>query len=180
MGTYKDHNYYNVAFAERKHYHTHWRESYYVPMWEVIIGILDIIKPGRILDVGCGTGQFAAMLEDYGYTDYAGFDFSTVAIELARKASKQKFYVGDAREVQCYDYDTAICLETLEHADDLKILQNIRHGATVIFSVPDFDDQAHLRHFSSIQQVRDRYSPLLEFKLLIKFDRFFIGRAIKK
>lgn len=180
MGSYKDHKYYDVAFAERKHYHANWRESYYVPVWEYVFLMLE--KSSKILEVGCGPGQFAAMLYEYGFNNYLGFDFSQVAIDLARKASRQIFYHGDARHPDNFhvEYDTIICLETLEHADDLAILKNIKQGATVIFSVPDFDDPAHVRYFTDIKQVRARYESEIDFKSLVKFDRFFIGKGIKK
>ena len=47
-------------------------------------------------------------------------------------------------------YEIVICLETLEHLqDDLAVIEKIKPGAYVIFSVPNFDYESHVRHFIS-------------------------------
>jgi ubiquinone/menaquinone biosynthesis C-methylase UbiE len=47
------------------------------------------IKPGRILDVGCGTGENAMFLAENGCS-VAGVDIAHRAIELAREKAKKR------------------------------------------------------------------------------------------
>ncbi len=47
------------------------------------------IKPGRILDVGCGTGENALFLAEKGCS-VAGVDIAPRAIELARKKAAER------------------------------------------------------------------------------------------
>ena len=60
-------------------------------------------KPKRLLDVACGTGTMALMLEAEGF-EVAGFDLSPGMIEEARRKARKKFKtmrfeVADAAEV---------------------------------------------------------------------------------
>jgi SAM-dependent methyltransferase len=53
------------------------------------------LKPGRALDLGCGTGTNSRYLSDHGW-DVTGIDFVPRAIEAARgKAPRAKLVVGD-------------------------------------------------------------------------------------
>jgi ubiquinone/menaquinone biosynthesis C-methylase UbiE len=59
---------------------------------------------GRVLDVGCGTGEHALMAARAG-CDAVGIDISTSAIRLARSKARERgirarFEVGDARQLE--------------------------------------------------------------------------------
>src|ERR1700751_1119128 len=81
-----------------------------------------------ILEVGCGGGFRAKMiLQEYSGI-YRGFDFSAEAIRNAsyRTGRPELFFVADALDSRSYmgDYDTIVCMETLEHVDhDLEIIR---------------------------------------------------------
>ncbi len=182
MGYYRDKEFYNDVFTRYKKYHTGWSQSDYLPLWEKVIERLKALEPGRILEVGSGPGQFAAMLFDHGFTNYIGFDFSEKGVEHARRQSDQEFYIADARKITSYTskYDIMICLEVLEHTDDLTILGNLRPGTKIIFTVPDFDDRAHLRHFKSVEEVVERYKDSMFIDNVTYFDRFFIVTGTKE
>lgn len=82
-------------------------------------------RPGRALDLGCGTGTNAITLTQHGWKT-VGVDFSPKAIATARKkAAKYKlkidFYLGDVSDLSFlkgpYDYILDIgCLFTLQPA----------------------------------------------------------------
>ena len=56
------------------------------------------IDGGRVLELGCGTGTFAALLAEYGY-DVSGIDLSPSMIKVARrKYSGMHFEMADMRE----------------------------------------------------------------------------------
>jgi len=63
----------------------------------LLLGVLPA-APGRIADLGCGTGTLSRLLVDEGY-EVDGLDFSPAMIELARaKVPEARFTLGDASD----------------------------------------------------------------------------------
>ncbi len=69
---------------------------------------------GRVLDVGCGTGELALLLAARGH-EVVGLDASQVAIERARRKASERglkatFLVGNALELEAPQrpYDTVV------------------------------------------------------------------------
>jgi 2-polyprenyl-3-methyl-5-hydroxy-6-metoxy-1,4-benzoquinol methylase len=122
-----------------------------------------------IIDLGCGTGRFAKLLQLNGYSRYLGIDFSTRRIEEARSyVPSFRFAVANvfspSLRALCLDYDVFILLEVLEHLeDDRALIRSIPAGRLVILSVPNYDSAGHVRRFESHEQVRERYDDLLDF-----------------
>ena len=113
---------------------------------EIYMMVASMCK-GKTLDMGCGTGDLRMFLpRDFNYT---GFDFSNAA-------KGDCFHVGNIYEYPLEGYDTYVCLEVLEHVDDIAVLKRIPSGVPVIFSVPSFPDAAHLRTYT-MQMMIDRY-----------------------
>ena len=106
MGKEKESKYYDKIYQESESYSCHYKESWYYPMWKIV---RNMMTEGKVLEVGCGTVQFAQMLSSYGY-DYTGFDFSKQAISMCRYGN---VFVGDARKKESYkgEYDTVVCLQ---------------------------------------------------------------------
>jgi SAM-dependent methyltransferase len=120
------------------------------------------IVTDRVLDIGCGT----AMLQRF-VNDYHGFDFSEKAVEIAKNPN---VWVGNAYESKNYgDYDSYVLTEVLEHLDDYKVLQNVPKGKQVIFSVPSFEDESHLRVYTE-KLIYYRYESILNIKTILRFD----------
>ncbi|GAB4110100.1 MAG: hypothetical protein OHK0057_18370 [Thermoflexibacter sp.] len=69
----------------------------------------------KLLELACGTGSHAFLLEKYGYALHA-FDYSTDMIAQAREKAKKhnskiSFQVGDMRNLNFQnEFDVAICL----------------------------------------------------------------------
>lgn len=80
--------------------------------------LLDVLPaaPGRIADLGCGTGTLSLLLADAGYS-LGGVDFSPAMIERARlKAGDRcEFSVGDASapDLEQATYDVVLCRHVL-------------------------------------------------------------------
>ncbi len=170
-------DYYDRIFSQVDDYKAHYTQSRYFVLWTQVIQYLRSVEHPRILEIGCGPGQFANYLYDQGFRDYHGFDFSPGAIEAARKAVPLPFEVGDAMNKDSFrhDYNVAIVLEVLEHVtDDLGVLANLRRGTPVIFSLPTFDDEAHVRFFTSAQDIVNRYNALIDIKHLVMIQHWFV------
>jgi 2-polyprenyl-3-methyl-5-hydroxy-6-metoxy-1,4-benzoquinol methylase len=73
-------------------------------------------KGGRILDIGCGTGQVANYLAKRGY-DVTGIDLSPLFVKEAANSGDAKFKVMDSTSLKFKDstFDAVISAETLEH-----------------------------------------------------------------
>lgn len=155
-------------------YHAHYTQSFYYPSWKRAMSYLYLLdREAKILEIGCGVGQFANMLFDAGFTQYQGLDFSSEAIKQAKTtnaAFANQFTVGDAFQTSLLDgdYDLVILFEILEHLnEDLKLVSRIRPGRKVMLSVPNFMDPYHVRCFANVQDVCNRYESLLNI-----FDTF--------
>jgi len=130
-------------------------------------------NPGLIVDLGCGAGHLAECLATKNPpAAYVGYDFSEVAIHMAKKKLLgHHLYTFEQRDLRkVVNGDTTppgaifVCLEVLEHIqDDLRIFQLIPEGAQLIFSVPTFDDPAHVRHFTTRDSVMHQYGPYVDF-----------------
>jgi 2-polyprenyl-3-methyl-5-hydroxy-6-metoxy-1,4-benzoquinol methylase len=132
---------------------------------------LTLLPPNdvSIVDLGCGTGRFAKLLQLNGYTRYLGIDFSARRIEEARSyVPAFRFEVGNVLDPSLRSlwqgYDVFVLTEVLEHIeDDRALIQSIPEGRLVVFSVPNFNSAGHVRRFEGHEQVRARYRDLLDF-----------------
>lgn len=177
----KDYNYYNRFFTENKSFHTDYKNSFYYVHWTQVIVFLKKIVASNVLEVGCGTGQLAEYLVNEGFVNYKGFDFSDKAIEIAKSKVNTCFFVANALEKQSFhhDYDTIICLEVLEHIkNDLILIENIKKGSNIIFSVPNFDAPSHVRWFTSERQIKRRYYRTIDIQEIIRIGNIYICKGV--
>jgi SAM-dependent methyltransferase len=100
---------------------------------------------GKLLDVGCGRGDFLAMAKTKGYS-VTGIDFSTQIIETARKKFALKVYPLTLEEFVAKKptemHDIVTFWEVLEHLDNLqsfiKCLKKVLSSrGYVVCSVPN-------------------------------------------
>lgn len=91
---------------------------------EQLVGHLSLPENAKILDIGCGTGILAELLEGR-YTHYTGIDFSREMVAAARG----RYTDHDEREFHCIDaleflagksdkYDAIFLLDISEHVPD--------------------------------------------------------------
>jgi 2-polyprenyl-3-methyl-5-hydroxy-6-metoxy-1,4-benzoquinol methylase len=181
MGVKQGVKFYDNAFLLEK-YQCRYNKSVYFPMWQKIVK--EYLPKGKILELGCGTGQFAHYLRDEGHKDYYGVDFSPVAIETARKFSNLSFGIANIEKDGTFyknkTYDIVISLETLEHISDLEVFKRLMPNLIFIGSVPNFDCEGHVRHFTSMAQIINRYKPFINFDKKEKFGNFWIFKGLTK
>jgi SAM-dependent methyltransferase len=159
--------YYDEAFRADEHFNAPFYQSPYYPTWLVVVDRLRHYGCRRILDVGCGPGQFAGLVDDWGFESYVGLDFSAVAIGKARERVPRFVYrSGDVRAEATYqglDFDAIVCMEVLEHIEeDLTILSCFPRGTRCMITVPNFPWRSHVRHFDSADAARERYFAFFE------------------
>lgn len=93
------------------------------------------IKPGRALDLGCGTGSNAIYLAENGF-DAVGIDFSEPAVEIAKKRASEKgvtvqFYRDDLTNLS-RDYGKFDLLIDYGTFDDLPIREREKYLENIL------------------------------------------------
>ena len=105
-------------------------------------GIIDLLHPGRTLDVGCACGHLVSALRDAGVDAY-GTDASAYAIEHVRQEHRGFCCRGVLPEFSLPEsfperYDLVTCIEVLEHISPActpaAIAALTRRADTVLFS----------------------------------------------
>jgi SAM-dependent methyltransferase len=164
-GRLRSAGYYDGVYDASSTYRQPYWDSRYYFLWSVIADRLVRSNVENVLDLGCGPGQFAALLRDKGFTKYSGIDFSQKSIEIARQVCPEfEFAVADLSDPNTLsdrEYDCVLALEFLEHVvDDVAILDRVDPGTRTVLTVPNFPDPAHVRYFRNAAAVRTRYEHL--------------------
>ena len=92
---------------------------YFNKRLNVSLGISEIMAKEKILDAGCGEGQFLSHLEKrYPAAQLWGADVTEVAIANAKKRTKATLSKQDITDLNLYKdnfFDVTYCLDVIEH-----------------------------------------------------------------
>jgi SAM-dependent methyltransferase len=170
-----------VSGGDRGVFDLHYRNSCYFPMFQKVERILRRHGCRSVLEVGCGTGAFAHLLLDKGRYHYRGFDFSSEAVKRARIRTGEPnlFFQADAADPNSYSgsqsYDAIVCTEVLEHVpDDIAVISQWPAGSRIIATVPSFDSAYHLRYFTRVAQVENRYGGSIAIDNISRIKKPFL------
>ncbi|MFA5866053.1 MAG: methyltransferase domain-containing protein [Phycisphaerae bacterium] len=170
--------FYNTMYDTEGEYRRDFRDSMYLAVWSQVYRLLRQIPQAKVLEVGCGAGQFAGFLNFLGFGNYVkGFDLSSQAVEIARTRAPFNFIQANACDPEAYqgDYNTVISLETLEHIpDDFAALKNFPPGAFLIASLPDFEYESHYRWFTNARQIEKRYYRYIDIQEIVKVESWHV------
>lgn len=116
--------------------------------------VFDSHGVGRVLDLACGTGNYALEFARWGL-NVVGLDYEQEMIKLAREKSRRQglqvdFVTGDMRELQELEgkFDAVLCIgnslvHLLTDRDILRALSQIKerlyHGGTFILQTVNYD-----------------------------------------
>jgi SAM-dependent methyltransferase len=102
-------------------------------------------RGARILDIGCGQGQYVRQLLALGYENTQGIDISPEQVQKARDSGLTQVSLGDYRQsLGVADLDLVIATDFLEHltkAEALNALDRIKRAlrakGAVVLRVPN-------------------------------------------
>jgi 2-polyprenyl-3-methyl-5-hydroxy-6-metoxy-1,4-benzoquinol methylase len=121
---------------------THWRELWYGDQ-----------EHARFLDVGCGNGQFAGIMQRTGW-EVRGIEPDEQAATIARKFLDTPVHAGnlDTAEFDDGEFDLIRLSHVLEHLDDplqalVKCYRLLRSGGRLIISTPNLHSLGHRYRF---------------------------------
>lgn len=136
----------------------------YYNLWAKIIDFLTTEE--RVIDFGCGVGQFSKLAVKNRINYILGIDFSDFAISKAKEDNPDiQFMCKNLYDEDIFlmkDFDTAIFCEVLEHiSDDIGVISKIPSGKRVIITLPTFNAESHVRYFLNTKEISDRYENIL-------------------
>lgn len=153
-------------------------------------------KKGKLLDYGCGTGEFlkAAKKEGWKITGIEPNEKARIQANLKLK-NKVKGTIEEIKKDSSYDIITLF--HVLEHVHDLRktskrIISNLKSGGYLIIAVPNYeswdgkkygkywagwDVPRHLYHFNSdaIESFKNEFGLELATTTPMKFDSFYVS-----
>jgi glycosyltransferase involved in cell wall biosynthesis/protein-L-isoaspartate O-methyltransferase len=135
--------------------------------------------PGRLLEIGCGTGDFLALAADAGW-QVTGIEYAPAACETVRRRLPQaEVRCGElpAMHLPAEQFDLCVLSDVLEHVrSPLDLLREIHRvlkpGGTLFLATPSLDSW-------SARFMRQKW---IEFKAehLVYFDRQTLQTALFK
>jgi 2-polyprenyl-3-methyl-5-hydroxy-6-metoxy-1,4-benzoquinol methylase len=135
-GTY-DESYYR----EGHHLDDPHRREIFTERYREVISRLE--PPGRVLDIGCGTGDFLVVCGEHGW-DTVGLDLSPYAARVTRQRTSSEAHAGRIEDLPfaAGSFDVVHMHHVLEHVADPKgVLRQVRAllrpGGHLVIEVPN-------------------------------------------
>lgn len=141
---------------------------------DFIYRVLDeYTKNGRILDLGCGSGNTGNELSISSYSDYVGVDISDVAVEQATNRSKlngrgerNRYIVADVASYEPEGaFNVILFRETLYYLPNSRIKSVLNHYAAYLTPAGVFVVRLwSARRYQSIISLIETEFPLIEMR----------------
>jgi 2-polyprenyl-3-methyl-5-hydroxy-6-metoxy-1,4-benzoquinol methylase len=139
-----------------------------------------LAKGGRLLDIGCATGDFIALMETYGRWSTAGIEMDKRVASLARGRYGLQVYSGsvDSVTLPAASFDVITLWDVLEHLPDprsslARIAAWLRPGGWLVIRTPDAG--------SPYARIWGQYWAGLDApRHLVVFDRASLARLLEE
>ncbi len=102
------------------------------------------VAQGRVMDVGCGSGDTLTLLKSVGWDVY-GLDIDTLAIKIAHKRGLKNVSIGSYEDLKKYpdnSFDAIRLYHVIEHLDDPELClhlayKKLKRGGEIILGTPN-------------------------------------------
>lgn len=108
----------------------------------------DLVSGKSVLEIGCGSGEYAVTLVERGARSVVAEDFSPVAIRQAaarNRSDRLTFAVGDIQQIAHSDasFDVIVSCETIEHVPDPRravseLVRVLAPGGLLLLTSPNY------------------------------------------
>lgn len=180
----------------------HWVRLYMLSKKMSLVDLNTKSGGKKVLDIGCGTGDFLAMAQKYKW-EIAGVEPDKQAREIASKKTQTEIYTNDwLLKAEENTFDAITMWHVLEHVPNLgeqiSLLKKIiKPNGTIFIAVPNFkshdakhykefwaayDVPRHLWHFSQ-KAIKELFlkENLKVVKILpMKFDAYYVSLLSEK
>ena len=180
----------------------HWVRTYMLSKKMALVDIHTKSDGKKILDIGCGTGDFLAMAQKYNWT-IAGVEPDAEAREIAAEKTASEIHTNDwLSEIPDHSFDAITMWHVLEHVPNLveqiaTLKRIVKPNGSIFIAVPNykshdashykefwaaFDVPRHLWHFSqkSIKEIFLREHMKVVKVLSMKFDAYYVSLLSEK
>jgi SAM-dependent methyltransferase len=185
----------NINQVEATHW---WYKARRDIIFDWLTRTLATYKNPKILDIGCGTGFNINYLQQLGYTQVAGLDFSSDALEYCRSRQLKALMCGDAEKlpISHNSFDIILTLDIIEHLKDdrsalSEIFRTLKPGGTLVIFVPAYqflwsfqDEISHHQRRYTAKELKEKVQQAgFELKKLsyvnsLLFPVVWLGRTI--
>lgn len=180
----------------------HWVRSYMLSKKMIIVSQHTKSEGKKVLDIGCGTGDFLAMAQKYKW-EVDGVEPDEQARKIATEKTNTKIHTNDwLTKIPDHSFDAITMWHVLEHVSNLEaqiaILKRIlKPNGTIFIAVPNFnshdathykefwaayDVPRHLWHFSqnAIKALFQKENLKVVKVLPMKFDAYYVSLLSEK
>lgn len=129
-----------------------WLASRFGPLRDIVEGSmmwLNRSRPGKLLDIGCGNGQFLSRMQGFGWQVF-GVEPDGQAAKIAREKFGISIYEGTLEEVDFHDdtFDTITMSHVIEHLPDpINTLREcyrvLKPGGQLVITTPNIKSLGH-------------------------------------
>ena len=155
-----------VSYYPPRQYYSYVPEGKLSPLWKfrtfliarraILARILTVLihvpaipkfrSGGKILDIGCGTGDTLVQLKDLGWNVY-GVDIDKEAVAIAKRRGLTRVRFGSYTTIRNYRdgyFDVIRLYHVIEHLDNPDLLlrlayKKLKHGGELIIGTPNAD-----------------------------------------
>lgn len=144
----------------------------------------------KILDIGCGTGNYSIRLAELGY-EVVGIDISDEMLDIARGKAKEKnlnikFYNMDIYDLKFDDgeFDGAFSMAAFEFVEDTEralseIFRVVKIGGQILIGTINKDSSWGELYLSEDLQ-RNSVFKYAHFKIIEDFTRIYSDKVVDK
>ncbi|AXG68923.1 demethylmenaquinone methyltransferase [Kordia sp. SMS9] len=180
----------------------HWVRSYMLSKKMIIVEKYTKSNTKKVLDIGCGTGDFLAMSQKYKW-EIAGVEPDAQARKIAAQKTETEIHTNDwLSQIPDHSFDAITMWHVLEHVPNLDeqiatLKRIIKPNGSLFIAVPNFkshdahhykefwaafDVPRHLWHFSqkSIKLLFAKENMKVVKILPMKFDAYYVSLLSEK